>query len=54
MRSGTVSSFLSTCDETTGDGDQVLKAVDVLNDMNRFGLRPNEITYSVLFVACER
>ncbi|TVU31282.1 hypothetical protein EJB05_22963, partial [Eragrostis curvula] len=36
------------------DGDQVSKAVDVLNEMNRFGLRPNEITYSVLFVACER
>lgn len=36
------------------DGDQVSKAVDVLNEMYRFGLRPNEITYSVLFVACER
>ncbi|KAK3157378.1 hypothetical protein QOZ80_2AG0120780 [Eleusine coracana subsp. coracana] len=36
------------------DGDQVSKAVDVLNEMNRFGLHPNEITYSVLFVACER
>ncbi|XP_025793671.1 pentatricopeptide repeat-containing protein MRL1, chloroplastic isoform X3 [Panicum hallii] len=36
------------------DGDQVLKAVDVLNEMNRIGVCPNEITYSVLFVACER
>ncbi|OEL25926.1 Pentatricopeptide repeat-containing protein MRL1, chloroplastic [Dichanthelium oligosanthes] len=37
-----------------GDGDQVLKAVDVLNEMNKIGVCPNEITYSVLFVACER
>ncbi|RLN41866.1 pentatricopeptide repeat-containing protein MRL1, chloroplastic isoform X1 [Panicum miliaceum] len=36
------------------DGDQVLKAVDALNEMNRIGVCPNEITYSVLFVACER
>jgi len=36
------------------DGDQVIKAVDVLNEMNKIGVCPNEITYSVLFVACER
>ncbi|WVZ58406.1 hypothetical protein U9M48_008682 [Paspalum notatum var. saurae] len=36
------------------DGDQVLKAVDVFNDMNGLGVCPNEITYSVLSVACER
>ncbi|KAF8655211.1 hypothetical protein HU200_061214 [Digitaria exilis] len=34
--------------------DQVLKAVNVLNEMNSLGVHPNEITYSVLFVACER
>nr|CAB3494899.1 unnamed protein product [Digitaria exilis] len=32
----------------------VLKAVNVLNEMNSLGVHPNEITYSVLFVACER
>jgi len=36
------------------DGDQVIKAVDVHNEMNRTGVCPNEITYSVLLVACER
>ncbi|PWZ57105.1 Pentatricopeptide repeat-containing protein MRL1, chloroplastic [Zea mays] len=36
------------------NGDQVLKAVDILNEMNILGVHPNEITYSVLFVACER
>ncbi|KAL6622953.1 hypothetical protein ACP70R_032832 [Stipagrostis hirtigluma subsp. patula] len=36
------------------DGDQVSKAVDALIEMNGLGVRPNEITYSVLFVACER
>ncbi|CAN6311475.1 unnamed protein product [Urochloa humidicola] len=36
------------------DGDQVLMAVDVLNEMKRIGVCPNEITYSVLFVAYER
>lgn len=46
--------LLLTMNETTGDGDQVLKAVDILNEMNRLGVHPNEITYSVLFVACER
>ncbi|KAG8095408.1 hypothetical protein GUJ93_ZPchr0012g22106 [Zizania palustris] len=36
------------------DGDQVLKSVEVLNEMKKLAVRPNEITYSVLFVACER
>ncbi|KAF6983152.1 hypothetical protein CFC21_001420 [Triticum aestivum] len=36
------------------DGDQVLKAAEVLNEMKELRVRPNEITYSVLCVACER
>uniref|UniRef100_A0A452Y7J5 PROP1-like PPR domain-containing protein n=1 Tax=Aegilops tauschii subsp. strangulata TaxID=200361 RepID=A0A452Y7J5_AEGTS len=36
------------------DGDQVLKAAEVLNEIKELRVRPNEITYSVLCVACER
>lgn len=36
------------------DGDQVLKSAEVLNEIKELGVRPNEITYSVLCVACER
>uniref|UniRef100_A0ACD5TPR5 Uncharacterized protein n=1 Tax=Avena sativa TaxID=4498 RepID=A0ACD5TPR5_AVESA len=36
------------------DGDQVLKSAEVLNEIKEFGVCPNEITYSVLCVACER
>lgn len=36
------------------DGDQVLKSFEVLSEMKRLGVCPNMITYSVLFVACER
>uniref|UniRef100_A0A0D9XI89 PROP1-like PPR domain-containing protein n=1 Tax=Leersia perrieri TaxID=77586 RepID=A0A0D9XI89_9ORYZ len=36
------------------EGDQVLKSIQVLNEMTKLGVSPNQITYSVLFVACER
>lgn len=37
-----------------GEADQVLKSVEVLDEMKKKGVQPNEITYSVLIVACER
>ncbi|XP_044968593.1 pentatricopeptide repeat-containing protein MRL1, chloroplastic isoform X1 [Hordeum vulgare subsp. vulgare] len=36
------------------DNDQVIKSAEVLNEIRELGVRPNEITYSVLCVACER
>ncbi|CAM0957125.1 unnamed protein product [Alopecurus aequalis] len=36
------------------DGNQVIKSAEVLNEIKEFGVRPNEITYSVLCAACER
>lgn len=37
-----------------GDADQLLKCVEVLDKIRKMGVQPNEITYSVLIVACER
>lgn len=36
-----------------GEADQLLKSVEVLDEMKK-KVQPNEITYSVLIVACER
>ncbi|URE22484.1 PPR repeat [Musa troglodytarum] len=36
-----------------GEADQLLKSVEVLDEMKKKGVQPNEITYSVLIVACE-
>ncbi|XP_042419355.1 pentatricopeptide repeat-containing protein MRL1, chloroplastic-like isoform X3 [Zingiber officinale] len=36
------------------DADQLLKCVEVLDKIKKMGVQPNEITYSVLIVACER
>lgn len=41
-----------TC--STGDGDQLPKAMEVLSDMKRLELRTNTITYSILLVASEK
>lgn len=38
----------------TGDGDQLYKAVDILAEMKKAGVCPNDITYSVLLMACEK
>lgn len=39
---------------TSGDGDQLQKAMEVLSEMKGFGLHPNSITYSILLVASEK
>ncbi|RVW36670.1 Pentatricopeptide repeat-containing protein MRL1, chloroplastic [Vitis vinifera] len=39
---------------TTGEGEQLEKAMEVLSDMKRVGLCPNTITYSILLVASEK
>lgn len=39
---------------TTGAGDQLQKAIEVLSEMNTIGLSPNSITYSILLVASEK
>lgn len=38
----------------TGDGDQLQKAVEVLDEQKKVGVLPNIITYSVLLVASEK
>lgn len=37
-----------------GDGDQLVKAVEILNEIKEVGIQPNTVTYSILLVACER
>jgi len=37
-----------------GDGDQLVKSVEVLDEIKEAGVQPNIITYSVLIVACEK
>ncbi|GAB2267625.1 hypothetical protein Dimus_002606 [Dionaea muscipula] len=47
-----ISAKLLNC--VAGQGDQLHKAVEVLSEVKKVGLRPNDITYSVLFVTCEK
>ncbi|MQL78945.1 hypothetical protein Taro_011369, partial [Colocasia esculenta] len=39
---------------TAGNGNQLLKAVEVLGEMKEAGVSPNAVTYSILIVACEK
>lgn len=39
---------------TTGEGDQLEKAMDALSEMKKVGLRPNIITFSILLVSSEK
>lgn len=39
---------------STGEGGQLPKAMEYLDEINTLGLTPNTITYSMLMLASER